>query len=375
MTRDIGALKRLKPVIETLPAQTGAPKAERPEPTLRAAQTKIPPKTQAKTHAKPDAPAKPLVLSPQDAPPVDMPARDAPIQPALGPRRRRRSFWLSLLFWAGGAVTTALLVDAMAGLATRIAALHPSLGWAAWGVLGLAGLALAALALKELAALGRIRRIGRIAEKVAAARASGTEADLAGALRSLEALYARRRDLAWAKDRARAAARSDTPRRRLDAFEREALGALDQRARAEVSTAAGQLAVATAIAPSAVLDALAALYLNLRMIRRISEIYGGRGGALGTLRLARRVVAQAMAAGLIAAGQDLLAPLFGGGVVSKLSRRAGEGMINGALTARLGLAAIEICRPAPFSAARKPTLADVAWQAMKRGGAAETQDG
>jgi imidazolonepropionase-like amidohydrolase len=44
----------------------------------------------------------------------------------------------------------------------------------------------------------------------------------------------------------------------------------------------------------------------------------------------------------------------GGGILSRISRRFGEGVVNGALTARVGVAAIEVCRPLPFRALPRP---------------------
>ena len=42
-------------------------------------------------------------------------------------------------------------------------------------------------------------------------------------------------------------------------------------------------------------------------------------------------------------------------MLSKLSRRFGEGVVNGALTARVGLAAMDLCRPLPFVAQERPS--------------------
>ena len=111
-------------------------------------------------------------------------------------------------------------------------------------------------------------------------------------------------------------------------------------------------------------DVLAALSLNLRMIRRIAEIYGGRGGALGAWRLFRAVAAHLVATGAVAAGDDLLGPVLGGGVLAKLSRRFGEGLVNGALTARVGVAAIEVCRPLPFAALPAPKARNLVARAL-----------
>ena len=49
----------------------------------------------------------------------------------------------------------------------------------------------------------------------------------------------------------------------------------------------------------------------------------------------------------------------GHGIAAKLSARLGEGVVNGLLTARVGIAAIEVCRPLPFVNGRPPRLADV----------------
>jgi putative membrane protein len=49
-----------------------------------------------------------------------------------------------------------------------------------------------------------------------------------------------------------------------------------------------------------------------------------------------------------------------------VSVRLGEGVLNGLLTARLGLAAIEVTRPLPFAALPAPTLSDVASDLLRR---------
>jgi len=41
--------------------------------------------------------------------------------------------------------------------------------------------------------------------------------------------------------------------------------------------------------------------------------------------------------------------MLGHGIAAKLSQRLGEGVLNGLLTARLGLAAIDVTQPLPYS--------------------------
>ena len=90
------------------------------------------------------------------------------------------------------------------------------------------------------------------------------------------------------------------------------------------------------------------------MIRRLAQIYGGRSSTIGNLALLRRVFTALLGAGALALADDLIGSVASGGILGKLSRRFGEGVVNGALTARVGLAAMEACRPLPFVARDKP---------------------
>ena len=61
----------------------------------------------------------------------------------------------------------------------------------------------------------------------------------------------------------------------------------------------------------------------------------------------------------MAAGDSLVQQILGHGIAARLSARLGEGVINGLLTARVGIAAIDVCRPLPFINGTPPRLADV----------------
>lgn len=111
-------------------------------------------------------------------------------------------------------------------------------------------------------------------------------------------------------------------------------------------------------------DVFAALTMNLRMIRRIAEIYGGRAGTFGSWRLTKVVLSHLVATGAVAVGDDLIGSIAGGGVLSKVSRRFGEGVINGALTARVGVAAMEVCRPMPFVTRKRPRVTVLVQKAL-----------
>jgi len=112
------------------------------------------------------------------------------------------------------------------------------------------------------------------------------------------------------------------------------------------------------------LDVMATLITNLRMIRRIAEIYGGRSGFFGSWRLTRLVFGHVIATGAVAIGDDLIGSVAGGSVLAKFSRKFGEGVINGALTARVGIAAMQLCRPFAFQAGASPSVTGIMKRAL-----------
>lgn len=316
-------------------------------------------------------PRKPLVLDLEDE--VD-PSTAAPVPDDLPQGqamqlaariRAPRSKLARFALWAFGAFLTFALSVAGYDFVTGLFARNALLGWVAGVLLVLALLAAVLLAGREWSAYMRLMRLDHLRQAAITARQT---ADLKSARRtvaSLVSLYAARPDTAWG--RARLAEREAEV---LDAdallslAEAELLPPLDARARAEVEAAARQVAMVTALVPLALADVATALVANLRMIRRIAEIYGGRSGALGSWGLLRRVFASLLAAGALALTDDLIGSVAGGGVLSKVSRRFGEGVVNGALTARVGLAAIDLCRPLPFVALDRPSTSGTVSRAL-----------
>jgi putative membrane protein len=98
---------------------------------------------------------------------------------------------------------------------------------------------------------------------------------------------------------------------------------------------------------------------NLRMLRRLATLYGARPGTLALLKLARMVVTHIVLTGGIALGDDVIQQLVGHGLTAKLSARLGEGLFNGALTTRIGLAAIDVCRPLPYIEVARPRFREL----------------
>src|SRR5262249_46791320 len=125
------------------------------------------------------------------------------------------------------------------------------------------------------------------------------------------------------------------------------------------------VAVATARAPMAASAVTCVALENLRMLRDLVALYGGRPGLVGLLRLAHLVLAHLLATGGVALTDDLLGQFLGQDILRRLSRRLGEGAFNGALTARIGIAAIAVARPLPFRAVKPPRVRDVLGEVLK----------
>ena len=124
---------------------------------------------------------------------------------------------------------------------------------------------------------------------------------------------------------------------------------LDEKAQAEIAKAAKAVSMVTAISPRAILDVLFVVAQIVRLVRRIAEIYGGRPGFFGFFKLGRSIGAHIAITGGMAVGDSLMQQIVGHGVASRISARIGEGVLNGLLTARVGLSAMAVCRPAPFA--------------------------
>lgn len=277
---------------------------------------------------------------------------------ATAPRRSR----LAGIFWGalGGLVTLGI------GLAATslVEELFARNQW-----LGMVGLALAvivaACALVLLVREGvAIRRLGRIDALRARAQAAILADDRGSALKvvdDLDRLYIIKPRLARARN-ALAQHREEI----IDGAdlmrlaERELMTPLDAEAQRLIASASKRVSLVTAVAPRAVIDIAVVAFTAIALIRKIAEVYGGRPGTLGFLRLLRHVTAHLAVTGGMAAGEGFIDQVVGHGLAARVSARLGEGVINGILTARVGLAAMAVCRPLPYAARSAPTMREVA---------------
>jgi putative membrane protein len=281
------------------------------------------------------------------AAPVPVP----PAEPVSPPERKRRTPFAAM-FWIGvfGLVVLATglaVVNLIEALASR----------AAW--LGGA---------REAIGLARLAAIERLQARAVAILASDEHTAGRALVRDLLALTRRMPRLARA--RARLQGHLDDIIDGGDLIrlaERELMAPLDEEARRLVSAAAKRVSVVTAVSPRAAIDVFFVLVTALGLVRKLALVYGGRPGTIGLVALMRHAVSHLALTGGMAASDSLIQQVIGHGLAAKLSARLGEGVLNGLLTARLGLAAIEVIRPLPFNALRQPSLNDLASSLLRLG--------
>ena len=311
---------------------------------------------------KPDAPRAPRVFTIDD--PAIQPEADDVFADAGAMTSRRNEVQPRALTADDlnrGIRWGSVLLSAMVSLATLAAGLwftrfvsvalarQDWVGWVATGLMAIIALALTVLIVRELIGFRRLAKLSYLRKSVREVIAAADVQKERAAVATLAGYYRGRPDMTWGLARL-ADHKGDVlgPGELLRLADRELLAPLDKEARRVILKTAKRVATVTAISPIMWIAMGFVLVENVRMFRAIAGLYGGRPGVLGALRLARLVVGHIIATGGVAMTDDLLGQFLGQDVLRRLSRRLGEGAFNGALTSRLGVAAVEVTRPLPF---------------------------
>ncbi len=229
---------------------------------------------------------------------------------------RRGSAFGRLALWVFTTAFGFVLSVAAWNFVTGLFAENTVLGWVAFVLLGAALLVALVMAAREALAFSRLGRLDRIRAEAGLAEAKGDIKSARAVVARVTALYSGRQELAWGRSRlAERQAEVMDADALIGLAETELVLPLDRLALAEVEGAARRVATVTALVPLALADVVTALVMNLRMLRRVAEIYGGRSGTLGSWSLLRRVFVSLLAAGAVALTDDFLGSFAGGGVL------------------------------------------------------------
>ena len=290
-------------------------------------------------------------------------ATDAPQLPAAVrtlPSLERGWRWGSILLSAVGGLVVLASTIWLHDLVRTMMARQDWVGWLTIGLIATAVLALLMIVVKEAAGLARLGRLGRLRHEADSAAAEGDKTLALDVVRRLKRLYRGRKDLAWGMARLEEhEGEILSAAELLRLSERTLVAPLDPVARSIVASSAKRVSVVTAVSPGALIDMLFVGAENLRMLRRLATLYGARPGTLSLLKLARMVVTHIVLTGGIALGDDVIHQVIGHGLTAKLSARLGEGLFNGALTTRIGIAAIDVCRPLPYLESQRPRFREM----------------
>ncbi len=271
-----------------------------------------------------------------------------------------RNLWTKLALSASAGLVSLATGLAVADLVSRLFSYSTYLGSLGLLLTIILTMALIALGAREFAALARLARVEHLRAR-AEATLGNDDRDAARSLAGdLTALYASRPDMARARgELARHMADIVDGADLVRLAERRLMQDLDRQAITLITHAARRVSIVTAVAPRAIFDVAMVIAQSAILVRKLAELYGARPGGLASLKLARVVLGHLAVTGGMALGEGVVEQLLGHGLAAKLSAKLGEGMVNGMMTARVGLSTLDVVRPLPFTALARPKLGDI----------------
>jgi putative membrane protein len=268
--------------------------------------------------------------------------------------------WLGRLAWGAGGLFLTLALGLFAD--TVIADLFARfawLGWAGVALLGVFVVAVIVLIVREVWAVRRLRVLDRLRREAQAVLASDRRAEGRRIEAALQHLYAGRADLARARTDLATQAHAIFDGGEIIRYaERTLMSPLDARAQALTAASARRVALVTAVSPRALVDVGFVIFESVRLAGAIAALYGARPGFFGFWRLTGAILSHLAVTGGLVLTDGLVEQLVGQGVAARLSQRLGEGVVNGLMTVRVGIAAMRVVRPLPFETRKPPLVRD-----------------
>jgi putative membrane protein len=244
----------------------------------------------------------------------------------------------------------------------------PWLGWLATSIGAVAAISLVAIIIREIAGFMRLRALENLQRNAARAINLDDQQAAKATVGEVLRLYGNRPEIGAAVQQfQKELSGIMDPSDRIRLLDRNILQPLDAVSRAIVAKRTKRVALLTAVIPTPVLDVLLVAAQNFAMLREVAQVYGGRPSTFSTLRLARMVMTHLAVAGGLALSDSLIQNLIGKGLLGRVSARFGEGALNGVLTARIGIAAIEVCRPVAKDSTSRAELVSLVKETLSFG--------
>lgn len=239
--------------------------------------------------------------------------------------------------------------------------IHPFIGWLTLGLFTAFMLSLIFLTLRQFYSLLKLRSVKNIRLKTQKAFAQNNRSLALEAMTKMSKLYQSRPSFHNIISKLKKESQKQVDGHAiLRLTEEYLLSSLDKEAQKIIQRSSKQVAVSTALSRLMILDILIVFFSSWQMTKRLAELYGLRPSNLSLWRLFMQIFSHLIITGGMAAGEDFLSSLLGHGMAAKISSRLGEGVINGLLTCRIGLVALDYCRPMAYLENEKPKLQDIA---------------
>ncbi len=308
----------------------------------------------------------PTKATPQQIDFAQLPATENLPEVSPAPVSKKPNWPVRLALGAGGVLVSLGLGLMAERLVRDLFTRYEWLGWLGTGALALFVAAILVLLAREFMALKRLNNLDRLRTQAAQVLQNNLLAEGRAVVVRLHHLYALRPDLARARQKLDADISDQFDGADMvEAAERHLMSPLDARARALTAASARRVAIVTAISPRALVDVLFVSYESIKLSRAIAALYGARPGLIGGWRLASAVLSHLAVTGGVALGDSVIQQLLGHGLAAKLSARLGEGLVNGLMTVRVGIAAMGVTRPLPFDQLKQPKVIDFATDLAK----------
>jgi putative membrane protein len=271
-----------------------------------------------------------------------------------------RTNWLvRVLVTTAGLLASLGLGLAADALIRDLFATNTWLGWTGLTILALFVLALVILLAREVGAVWRLRSLDHLKSRSITALASDRLKDAQPIVTELKDIYAPRADLSRAL-----AQLKDNEAQFFDGgelvkyTERTLMAPLDARARALTAASARRVALVTAVSPRALIDIGFVVWESVRLGGAIARLYGARPGLWSSWRLVGAILGHLAVTGGLVLTDGIIEQIVGQGLAARLSQRLGEGVVNGLMTVRVGIAAMRVVRPLPFTTEPQPMVKD-----------------